>query len=181
MKSFLDFFMSKEPENYKYKRGQIVYFYDSKYNNIKPMKINHRMSGWDSDDWEYYHCSCTDELLRNQCGDKIGNNVFGHSVCEISQKDLFSTKEEAEKAKNDISTKEDKNKNGIRVHDLIKKFNYDGIDHSFICIAQQAKNVEDNPVLSNKAIELLNVDKRRQELMKEFASELTKINFPTWD
>jgi len=73
------------------------------------------------------------------------------------------------------------NKNGIKTHDLIKKFNYDGIDHGFICIAEQAKNVEDNPVLANKAIELLSVNNKRQELMHEFASELAKINFPTWD
>ncbi len=98
MKSLWNFLYGKS-NNYKYKRGQIVYFYDKEFNNIKPMRINHRMSGWDSNDWEYYHCSCTDEFLKNQCGEKIGKNFFGQSVCEISQNDLFLTIEDAEKAK----------------------------------------------------------------------------------
>ena len=53
-----DFFASND--DYKYTKGQVVYFYDSKHNNVRTMKINHKMSGWDSDDWEYYHCSCID-------------------------------------------------------------------------------------------------------------------------
>ena len=86
-------------DDYKYKSGEVVYFYDSKYNNIKTMKINHKMSGWDSDDWEYYHCSCIDpeSTWKKEMSEEVGINAFGESVCEISQKHLFPFKNEAEK------------------------------------------------------------------------------------
>jgi len=91
------FFTSQD--DYKWGRGQVVYFADSEYNNIKTMKINHRMSGWDTDDWEYYHCSCIDPKItwEKEMSEEVGINAFGESVCEISQKHLFYSKNEAEK------------------------------------------------------------------------------------
>jgi len=66
--------------------GDVVYFYDSQYNKVRTMKINHRMSGWDADDWEYYHCSCIDPKQDwiVEDSDEIGINFWGESVCEIS-------------------------------------------------------------------------------------------------
>lgn len=141
------------------------------------------MSGWDYDDWEYYHCSCVDpkELWKNEDSSECGINVFGYSVCEISQKHLFATKEEAEKELLSIPSNNNQNQNGISTHFFIKSFNYDGIDHGFRLIANQARNINDNPILVNKAIEFLDIDKKREEIKKEFSLELEKINFPTWE
>lgn len=97
--NLLNFFQRDYDSNYKFARKAIVFFADKKYNKIRTMKINHRMSGWDYDDWEYYHCSCVDpkESWENENSDECGMNVFGDSVCEISQKHLFLTIEEAQK------------------------------------------------------------------------------------
>ena len=47
--------------DYKYEKGQVVYFYDKKYTKVRTMVINHKMSSWgDYNNWEYYHCSCGD-------------------------------------------------------------------------------------------------------------------------
>jgi len=84
-------------EGYNFKTGQIVYYYDVKYNKIRKMKINHTMSG-NSDNWEYYHCTCIDpkEIWKDEYNEATGINIFGKSVCEISQKELFSTTQEAQ-------------------------------------------------------------------------------------
>ncbi len=94
----MNFFKNNYVPNYKFPRKTIAYYVDKKYNKIRTMRINHRMSGWDYNDWEYYHCSCIDpvESWKYQTNYECGINMFGRSVCEISQKHLFPTKEKAE-------------------------------------------------------------------------------------
>jgi len=98
-----DLFDDDDENDFKFKSGDVVYFPDEKYGIVRKMKINHRMSSWDSDDWEYYHCTCIDPKVtwEGDSSNEMGENVFGESVCEISQKALFS-EEEWEKVKKDF-------------------------------------------------------------------------------
>lgn len=70
-------------DNYLFSSGDLVWFYDEDDDLVKRLKIRHKMSGWDECDWEYYNC--------------IGENyeTDGNDIYEVSQKDLFSNKDDA--------------------------------------------------------------------------------------
>lgn len=65
-------------EDYIYKWDDIVYFYNEDDNDVVKLKIVGYLSGWSSNDWEYYECE----------------NEDGYRF-EISQHDLRKTYDEA--------------------------------------------------------------------------------------
>ena len=85
--------------DYKYKKGDIVYHYDTDSCEVVKLKVRHTMSGWDSDDWEYYNCT-------GENYDEDGDDIW-----EVSQNRLFPSKVRAmEYAVDRVQKKMEKNK-----------------------------------------------------------------------
>ena len=80
-------------QDYLFSNGDKVWFYDDECGVVKRLIIRNTMSGWDEDDWEYYNC--------------IGPNYEsdGNDIYEVSQKDLYFCKSDAElRMKKEIET-----------------------------------------------------------------------------
>lgn len=82
------FFLDSNPngndeDTYLWSNGEIIWFYDKAEDSVKRLRIRHRMSGWDKNDWEHYNC--------------IGDNYEedGDDIYEVSQKEVFSSVNEA--------------------------------------------------------------------------------------